>query len=107
MHKKYFSLKKNYDINEFKKYIEKWIYYNIIIDMSYLFCGCKSLKKLPDISKWDLKYVEDISYLFYGYLSLKELPDISKWNTANVRTMEYLFYVCNSLKELPDFKIEY
>ena len=49
--------------------------------MDYLFYGCSSLKKLPDISKWETSSVKNINYLFYGCSSLKELPDISKWNT--------------------------
>ena len=45
-----------------------------------MFDGCKSLKELPDISKWDTKNVTDMSYMFDGCKSLKELPDISKGN---------------------------
>ena len=33
--------------------------------------------------------------------SLKTLPDISKWKTGNVIYMRYLFYQCNSLIFLP------
>ena len=31
-----------------------------------MFCGCKSLKSLPDISKWDTKNVTDMSQMFSG-----------------------------------------
>ena len=54
-----------------------------------MFYNCKSLRILPDISKWDTKYVNDMSYLFYGCESLEELPDISNWNTNNVNNMSY------------------
>ena len=43
----------------------KLIETNPIINMSYLFCECKSLKFLPDISKWDTKNVINISSMFY------------------------------------------
>ena len=33
--------------------------------------------------------------------SLKSLPDISKWNTGNVTNMSYMFS-CGGLKSLPD-----
>ena len=32
--------------------------------MSYLFCGCKNLKYLPNISKWDTSYVVTMDNLF-------------------------------------------
>ena len=32
--------------------------------MSYLFYGCSSLKKLPDISLWHTNSVIDMSHLF-------------------------------------------
>jgi len=70
--------------------------------MSLLFAGYSSLKKLPDISKWDLSKVKNIMGLFFGCSSLKELPDISKWNLSNVIYLSALFYGCSSLKELPD-----
>ena len=34
--------------------------------MSYLFCNCKSLNNIPDISKWDTKNVTKMSNMFYG-----------------------------------------
>ena len=34
--------------------------------MSYMFCDCKSLSSLPDISKWNSNNVKDISYMFKG-----------------------------------------
>ena len=41
--------------------------------MKGIFYGCKSLKKLPDISKWNTFNVNDISWMFYGCESLKTL----------------------------------
>ena len=52
-----------------------------INNMSFLFYECKSLKLLPDISKWDLSNTKNISYMFSECSSLEELPDISNWNT--------------------------
>jgi len=57
---------------------------------------------LPDISKWNTDYIIDISFLFYGCSSLKELTDISKWDTINILRMSYLFSECSSLDFLPD-----
>ena len=34
-----------------------------MIDIKGLFAGCSSLKKLPDISKWDLSNVKNIKII--------------------------------------------
>jgi len=65
----------------------------IVMDISYLFYECSSLKKLPDISRWNIDLVVDMSFLFYGCSSLKELPDISKWNTKFIRNMSCLLII--------------
>ena len=59
--------------------------------MSDIFNGCRSLKSLPDISKWDTKNVTDMSEMFYWCTSLNSLPDISKWDTKNVNDMSWMF----------------
>jgi len=81
--------------------LSKWNTNNVI-NMSYLFYNCSSLKSLPDISKWNTNNVKNMSYLFYNCSSLSSLPDISKWNINNVINMSYLFYNCSSLSSLPD-----
>ena len=50
--------------------------------MSGIFSGCRSLKSLPDISKWNIENVKNIREMFSG-LSLESIPDISKWNIKN------------------------
>ena len=59
----YSSLKYNSNINDIKIYFSNWICNNMIIDMSYLFYKCSSLKELPDISKWNTIYVRNMKYL--------------------------------------------
>ena len=49
--------------------------------MSMMFDGCKSLKELPDISKWNIKNITNMREMFSGCKSLNNLPDISKWDT--------------------------
>ena len=48
-----------------------------------MFFLCKSLKSLPDISKWNTSNMINISYLFCECISLDKLPNISKWTTTN------------------------
>ena len=56
--------------------------------MDEVFCNCKSLKELPDISKWNTNLVQSMEKMFYNCKSLKELPDISKWN------IEIMLLIC-------------
>ena len=58
--------------------------------MSNIFCGCKSLLSLPDISKWNTNNVNDMMGMFNFCSSLSSLPDISKWNTNNVKDEQYV-----------------
>ena len=72
-----------------------------VTDMSGMF-ECSSLLSLPDISNWDTSNVSNMCALFHNCSSLLYLPDISKWNTSNVSNMNYMFSGCKSLKFLPD-----
>ena len=62
-----------------------------VTDISYLFYGCKSAKKLPDISKWDISKITNICVLFQKCEVVEELPYISKWNISNVNEKNVLF----------------
>ena len=73
-----------------------------LINMNHLFSNCKSLKEIPDISEWDISFVNDITSMFSSCFGLSYLPDISNWNTSSVLNMSYLFNFCSSLKILPD-----
>ena len=46
--------------------------------MDGLFGCCRSLKSLPDISKWDMSKNKSIVDMFHCCESLISLPDISK-----------------------------
>ena len=56
----------NGNINLVKEKIEiKLKGINKIIYSSYMFCGCISLKSLPDISNWNVKNVNNIKCMFF------------------------------------------
>ena len=67
-----------------------------------VFCNCKKLKSVNDISKWDTSKVEDMGKLFQGCKILLNIPEISRWNTALVKLMDSMFEGCTSLQYLPD-----
>ena len=49
--------------------------------------GHSSLKKIPDISKWNIDNITNISCMFANCSSLEYLPDISKWNTNKLNNI--------------------
>ena len=53
---------------------------NIIL--KEMFYNCKSLKILPDLSKWNKKVIHDMSKMFFNCKSLTYLPNISCWDTC-------------------------
>ena len=61
----------------------------------------KSLKSLPDISKWNTNQVTDMSFMFYECCSLRSLPDISKWNIEKVSEKKNMFKECILNNEIP------
>ena len=69
-----------------------------ITDMSYMFNGCSSLRKL-DISRLRTNNVTDMSHMFYGCSLLKEI-NVSNFDTSKVENMEAMFKSCKSLKKL-------
>ena len=99
----------NYDHSYIEEFLDNNIPYDKKFDFKpyfnyirYMFCGCVNLRKLPDISKWNIDKINDISFMFYECQALKELPDISTWNTTNIIDMNNLFSGCKSLTKLPD-----
>ncbi len=67
-----------------------------------MFQDCKSLKNLPDISKWNTIKVIDMSFMFFNCSSLASLPNISKWKTKKVKYMNHMFNGCSNLIFIPD-----
>ena len=62
--------------------LDKWIDSSSVSDMSYMFCGCHSLKKL-DVSGFDTSHVINMKSMFDYCSSLKKL-DLSSFCTKHV-----------------------
>ena len=60
-----------------------------------MFYGCSSLIDISGISTLITDKVIDTSYMFLGCISLKYLPDISKWNLKNVENQENILHNIN------------
>ena len=75
---------------------------NNIVDMSNIFCQCRALKSLPDISFWDISKMINLSCIFKKCINLENVSDISNWDTSNVTNMDSIFAGCSSLTSLSD-----
>ena len=74
-----------------------------ITDMSYMFCGCLSLKKL-DLSNLNTSNVTDMNNMFFDCLSLDKYNQINfnttNFNCINLKNMSLMFAGCESLVKL-------
>ena len=75
-----------------------------VTDLSFLFYGCSSLGKLPDLSNWDTSNVKNMKQMFEGCSILKQLPEIDKWIVKEVKNMSHMFYGCFSLLDCQIFQ---
>lgn len=67
-----------------------------VVDMSYMFCGCRGIRKL-DVSRWDVSKVVSMEYMLSD-TSLNSF-DANSWklNTDNAVSMSHMFYGCDKL----------
>ena len=76
--------------------ISKWDVTNVT-HMECLFYGCLRLTKIIIFKK--VYNVEDISYLYYGCHSLLKEPDLSEWNLNKIKKKENFNGNCFKLKK--------
>ena len=87
-----------YGINEQDEILEVVLKAKGITDMSWMFCGCRSLTQL-DLSSFDTQNVTSMKWMFCGCENLIKL-DLSSFKTQNVTSMGWMFYKCKSLIKL-------
>ena len=80
------------------KYIIEYKFKNNLVNICYMFYGCKSLTNL-NLSNFNTQFVTNMSHMFYYCYSLANL-NLSNFNTQNVTDMSYMFYGCKSLTNL-------
>lgn len=71
-----------------------------VINMSQMFKGCVSLKKINGIEKWDVLHLTTAREMFSKCGSMKNIP-IECWNTSSLRDMSYMFSSCWRLEKIP------
>ena len=78
-------------------YIIDFIIEEKLTDMSYMFCDCRSLKKIEFINI-DTSNVENMGGMFSGCNKLKEIKGINNFNNSKVKNMKYMFSECKELE---------
>ena len=71
---------------------------NKVSNMSAMFQGCNNLINL-DLN-FDTSNVTDMGFMFNECKELKEIKGINKFNTSIVTNMDTMFQQCNKLKYL-------
>ena len=90
-------IKFNFKYKTNKKKIKvKFIFKEILNDLSFIFFNCKYLESI-DLSPFDAIHVTNMSYMFGGCESLKSI-DFFSFNTSNVTNMSGMFCECESLE---------
>ena len=57
-----------------------------------MFCHCKQLTSVGDLSKWDVSNVKDMVGMFHKCKQLKSVGDLSKWKVSDLRYIFNMFY---------------
>ena len=81
-----------------KKINVKFVFKEILTDMSFLFYKCKCLKTV-DLSPFNAFNVSNMSHMFSGCHALESI-DFFSFNTSNVTNMSDMFSECESLNAL-------
>ena len=86
-------------------FISSWTTIESVTDMSFLFSECFNLKKIPDLSNWNVSNVTNMNSLFEGCKELLKIEGIQNWDVSNVKTMDSFFKGCKKLNDLPDISL--
>ena len=73
-----------------------------VIDMSWMFAQCTSLKKI-DLSKWNVKKCKDFSYMFCGCRKIEHIGNIEGWKIDHITDTEKMFSGCKKLNDIPSW----
>jgi len=81
-----------------RKYIIEGFYTSLVVDMSYMFCGCHNLKNL-NIGNFKIKKCKNLKKMFYNCYNLEYL-NIFNFKDYNVKIFSEIFENCHKLKKI-------
>ena len=73
---------------------------NKLINLSYMFYECYSLKNIDSLKYLDVKNVKNFSYMFYGCSLLSNIKCLNYWNISNGNNLSCIFSGCSSLLDI-------
>ena len=73
---------------------------NKLINLSYMFYECYSLKNIDSLKYLDVKNVKNFSYMFYGCSLLSKITSLQNWNISNGNNLSCIFSGCSSLSDI-------
>ena len=99
----YFSdLYLNYYDSYYNSFYEKYINYDIYINLSEMFYNCEKLESISyDNYYWHYLYVDNMKYMFYNCISLKTI-NLERFKTREnyFIDLSYMFYNCYNLESI-------
>ena len=79
------------------------------INFSTMFFGCSSLSDIKPLQNWDVSKGKDFSFMFWGCKSLSDIKPLQNWNVSNGNTFESMFHGCvllSDIKPLENWKVD-
>ena len=67
---------------------------NQIIDISCMFCGCKSLTDISPLKYLNVSNANNFSYMFCICKSLKDISPLKEWDVSNVNNFNNMICHC-------------
>ena len=79
------------------------------INFSTMFFGCSSLSDIKPLQNWDVSKGKDFSFMFWGCKSLSDIKPLQNWNVSNGNTFQSMFHGCvllSDIKPLENWKVD-
>ena len=73
---------------------------NKLINLSYMFSLCNSLKDISELQYLDVANVKNFKYMFSQCSSLSDIKPLQNWNVSNGNDFEGMFFYCSSLSDI-------
>ena len=93
------SLVKNYILKKGENHITL-IIKKKLINLSYMFYECSSLKNIEELKYLDVKNVNDFSYMFENCPRLLDIKPLENWDVSNGNNFSQMFSHCSLLSDL-------
>ena len=77
---------------------------NNLINLSYMFYWCNSLKSIHELKNLDVSQTKYFEEMFYGCSSINDITSLKNWNVLNSESFAGMFYKCSLLSDISPLK---